>query len=47
MRKSGWGKAAKKLYENTNPNVVDYKGLVEAITSGATITIRRIGCKLR
>jgi hypothetical protein len=26
---SSRGKAAKKLYENTNPNVVDYKGLTE------------------
>jgi hypothetical protein len=26
---SNRGKAAKKLYKNTNPNVVDYKGLTE------------------
>ena len=47
MRKCGRGKAAKKLYENTNPNVVDYKGLVGAVTFGATTTIRRDGHKLR
>ena len=41
------GQAAIKLYENTNPNVVDYKGLVRAGTSGATITIRGIAHKLR
>ena len=29
VRKSGRGKAAKKLYENTNPNMVDCKGLTE------------------
>jgi hypothetical protein len=29
MRKSGQGKAAKMLYENTNSNMVDYKGLTE------------------
>ena len=40
------GQAAKKLYENTNSNVVDYKGLVRAVTSGATTTIREIGHKL-
>jgi hypothetical protein len=28
------GEGFQKLNENTNPNVVDYKGLVEAITSG-------------
>ena len=41
------GQAAKKLYENTNPNMVDYKGLVRVVTFGATITIHGIGCKLR
>ena len=34
-------------YENTNPNMVEYKGLVRAITSEATTTIRGVGCKLR
>jgi len=29
VRRSDLGKAAKKLYENTNPNMVDYKGLIE------------------
>jgi hypothetical protein len=41
------GEGFQKLNENTNPNVVDYKGLVGAITSGATTTIRRVGHKLR
>ena len=41
------GEGCQKLYKNTNPNVVDYKGLVRAVTSGATTTIRGIGCKLR
>jgi len=40
------GKAAKKLYKNTNPNMVDYKGLVRAVTFGATTTIHGIGRKL-
>ena len=36
-----------KLYENTNPNVVEYKGLVRAVTPGATTTIRGVGRILR
>ena len=32
---------------NTNPNVVEYKGLFGAITSGATTTICGVGHKLR
>ena len=47
VRNIGQGESAKKLYGNTNSNVVDYKGLVRAVTSGATTTIRGIGCKLR
>ena len=34
-------------YENTNPNVVEYKGLVGAVTSGATTTIHGVGRNLR
>jgi hypothetical protein len=30
------GEDCQKLYENTNPNVMDYKGLVRVVTSGAT-----------
>ena len=33
-------KAAKKLYEFSNLNVVDYKGLVGAVTPGATTTMK-------
>ena len=47
LGRGDWGQAAKKHYENTNPNVVDYKDLVRAVTSGATINIHGIGCKLR
>jgi hypothetical protein len=44
----GWsGEGRQKLYENTNPNMVEYKGLVGAVTSGATTAIRGIGRKLR
>ena len=32
---------------NTNPNVVEYKGLVGVVTSGATTTIHGVGRKLR
>ena len=46
--RKGWsGLGHQKLYKNTNPNVVDYKGLVRAITFGATTTIRGIERKLR
>ena len=47
LERGDWGQAAKKLYENTNPNVVDYKGLVRPVTSGATTTIHGVGRKLR
>jgi len=32
---------------NINLNVVEYKGLVRAVTSGATKTIRGVGRNLR
>jgi len=41
------GQATKKLLENINPNMVDYIGLVKAITSRSTTTIHGIGRKLR
>jgi len=41
------GSARQQPYENPNPNVVEYKGLVRAVTSGATTTIHGFGRKLR
>ena len=44
----GWsGSGCKQPYKNTNTNVVEYKGLVGAVTSGATTTIRGVGRNLR
>ena len=44
----GWsGSGRQQPYENTNPNMVEYKGLVGAITSRATTTIRGVGSNLR
>jgi hypothetical protein len=40
---SSQGKAAKKLYENTNPNVVDYKGLIELSPLGLPHLSRGLG----
>ena len=47
VEKAWSGEGNQKLNKNTNPNVVDYKGLIGAVTSGAATAIRRVGSNLR